>query len=914
LQSNEENLMFSSIENNSWSNKFSIENNDLVDAVLNSKYLDYINNTSLAYKKTKSSLAELLLDPVHADYQSMLLSKYFKEPQKYLKLDCDYLSILVDSSKASYVEKLSDKDYGLEYFKTNALKGVMRVDKELDVGKANNGLKEDVDHRFTSVYRIFLFNDRRKYLYIYLADGTEGQKGNKKIQIDFIPNRFTSFELNIIFGHIRSTLKNRPYEQFIKKAMYQRVDVAFNLPGVFQPFIVPAYRWISGTSSSSCLPAGELVETTYIGHRRANHYIIYDKILKETKTEIKHASVSWRDVPSILSKTALTTRIERRFYTKRATDKRKIYKIIELSKQEMPLDKISIVDPAVFPSLLKKHIKKILLDKRRSKENDPESSHTSELCANLSEVNLFRLDPQRYEKMKTKLLSDLVKTIAKANQLSRPELESLGKQYALRQLQIDSRTQLPIPFKEYSNSSVAYKSEAKDVVVQAGAGCGKTYEIVKRVVWLIKEKNVLPSEITVLAYTNKAAEELTSRIKELLGKKTNLPNISTFTAWCGRQLKMHYSSQFEKFTYIPPEKEKEKGSKVTRKAILKSIIKEHGIKADVEQLDSLFAMSANECKPDLHKLIAAKKLSIKSKEAIKVRALYNKYKSSKQLWDFDDVLTKMNKALKVPKFQRVLSLQCKHFILDEMQDSNLSQWNIVLKLSDNGVSTFCVGDVAQSIFGFRGANPVRLKKFIEKQNAKTFVLGHCYRSSSQLLRVSNFVRLHIDCTPEILNTSNEPGILPELINNEGLNDLVGGLRHKLSELLGQGLEYESIVILARTKKVVVKINSALKETCDLYFPDIPKDHKFAMTMHKAKGLEYDICIVIDPRFSRSKYDTRDEYLRLIYVAVTRAKKHLIICRKDTQTNAYRSGDEDDVDILDSIKENKYLYSKDEKRS
>jgi ATP-dependent exoDNAse (exonuclease V) beta subunit len=80
-----------------------------------------------------------------------------------------------------------------------------------------------------------------------------------------------------------------------------------------------------------------------------------------------------------------------------------------------------------------------------------------------------------------------------------------------------------------------------------------------------------------------------------------------------------------------------------------------------------------------------------------------------------------------------------------------------------------------------------------------------------------------------------------------------------------------------------------------------------MTMHKAKGLEADVCYVVDPRYSRSSYDTRDEYLRLMYVALTRARTKLIICRKNTSVNFYTDGQEGEPDIIDVMKENAYLF-------
>jgi hypothetical protein len=257
--------MFSDIENNVWSNKFALKNNKLVNRFLNKSYITCIDLKTLSYKTDAESLVDLLKDPVHSEYQSKLLSKYFNKPKQYLKLDCDYLSIQVDCSKSNTLDLLTDKVDGLVRCRNKALNKILSIKHESDVGKANNGLKKKKTSLFTSVYKIRLFNDRRKFMHIYIADGTVGKKGHKRVQIDFIPSRFTSDETSILFGHIKSILKNRVYKQFISKARYKRVDVAFNMPGVFQPFVFPAHYDIDNVSVGSCWPKDGLVETTYLG-------------------------------------------------------------------------------------------------------------------------------------------------------------------------------------------------------------------------------------------------------------------------------------------------------------------------------------------------------------------------------------------------------------------------------------------------------------------------------------------------------------------------------------------------------------------------------------------------------------------------------------------------------------------------
>lgn len=404
---NDQNLMFSDIENNVWSNKFALKNNSHINAKMDAVYREFVDSKTLSYKHKPKSLVRLLKDPKHAKYQSKLLSKYFEEPEKYLKLDCDYLSIQVDCSGAKTVELLTDLQSGIEKLRTKALMEILTVEHEKHVGKANNGLgtvKEPKAPFFTSVYRLKLFNDRRKFFYIYIADGSLGLKG-KRVQIDFIPSRFTNFEIGILFGHIKSVLKNRAYLQFIAKARYKRVDVAFNMPGVFQPFVFPAYLDINNINAGSCWPPEQLVETCYVGNRSSNHFIIYDKILKEMKTDVNSFVIERADVPQAIKQLAMTTRIERRFYTNRAGHKSTLFQksllLSLIAEQAMPLNNVAVIDPIALQKVDKELLLDAVYTKSRWQDASNEETAMYRISQLLSGHPVYRLDKTVFESMKT---------------------------------------------------------------------------------------------------------------------------------------------------------------------------------------------------------------------------------------------------------------------------------------------------------------------------------------------------------------------------------------------------------------------------------------------------------------------------------------------------------------------------------
>ncbi|MFT4927392.1 MAG: superfamily I DNA/RNA helicase [Phenylobacterium sp.] len=79
-----------------------------------------------------------------------------------------------------------------------------------------------------------------------------------------------------------------------------------------------------------------------------------------------------------------------------------------------------------------------------------------------------------------------------------------------------------------------------------------------------------------------------------------------------------------------------------------------------------------------------------------------------------------------------------------------------------------------------------------------------------------------------------------------------------------------------------------------------------MTMHAAKGTEYDVCFVVDPRFAQFYPDSKDDHLRLHYVALTRAKRELYICKTMTGDAGFSDAKGGDVHVLDFVSETQFV--------
>ena len=119
---------------------------------------------------------------------------------------------------------------------------------------------------------------------------------------------------------------------------------------------------------------------------------------------------------------------------------------------------------------------------------------------------------------------------------------------------------------------------------------------------------------------------------------------------------------------------------------------------------------------------------------------YEARKRARSFLDYDDILAVVATALAQSEgLVEYVSLICRHMLVDEMQDTNPLQWALLEPLKDQ-ISLFCVGDDAQSIYGFRGADFENIHHFKERvPDAKIFKLEKNYRSTQEILDLSNWL-------------------------------------------------------------------------------------------------------------------------------------------------------------------------------
>lgn len=309
---------------------------------------------------------------------------------------------------------------------------------------------------------------------------------------------------------------------------------------------------------------------------------------------------------------------------------------------------------------------------------------------------------------------------------------------------------------EYQFSAATTKDS--NVLVLAGAGTGKTRTIIARAEYLISI-GVNASNIQIVTFTRKSAREIVERIKRQVGERAQGVSASTFHTWCMSLIRRApHIFGFKEFSVIDRE------DQLQLYKILCGFSKKQAFPTPA-QLCDLYSFIRNTCKNPTDAL--EEKLSEYTSQKDKIFSIlkgYEEKKKQRKYLDYDDVLAIV--AYRLSKDEaavRWLSSHLEHLLVDEMQDTNPLQWKILSPLV-NKVSLFCVGDDAQSIYGFRGADFRNVHSFSERvPNSITLKLEDNYRSTQEILDLSNWL---IKQSPlqynKVLKASRGLGKLPVL--------------------------------------------------------------------------------------------------------------------------------------------------------
>jgi DNA helicase-2/ATP-dependent DNA helicase PcrA len=350
------------------------------------------------------------------------------------------------------------------------------------------------------------------------------------------------------------------------------------------------------------------------------------------------------------------------------------------------------------------------------------------------------------------------------------------------------------------------------LLVIAGAGSGKTRTLTYRVAYLL-ENGIDPRNILLLTFTNKAARQMLDRVANLLPVDASGLWGGTFHSIGNRMLRRHgsalgYSSGF---TIMDREDQKD---------LVNTVVAAAGInpkeirfpKGDV--LADLFSFTVNTERP-MDELLAEKfPYFLPLLEQIKdVHARYEKKKKSTNSMDFDDLLEKTLRMLKeheeIAAFYR---RQFQFILVDEYQDTNKIQADFIDALASEHRNVMVVGDDAQSIYSWRGANFKNILAFPERYpDAQVFKIELNYRSVPDILRVANAaIAANVQQFRKQLSATRPTNsVKPAVVGLNDGSEQAQFVAQRILELRDEGIELSEIAVLYRAHYHAIELQLEL---------------------------------------------------------------------------------------------------------
>ncbi|MEX1010326.1 MAG: UvrD-helicase domain-containing protein, partial [Chthoniobacterales bacterium] len=344
----------------------------------------------------------------------------------------------------------------------------------------------------------------------------------------------------------------------------------------------------------------------------------------------------------------------------------------------------------------------------------------------------------------------------------------------------------------------AVSSSGGAALVIAGAGSGKTRTLTYRVAWLL-EHGVKPWEILLLTFTNKAAREMTARVSELLGPDADGIWGGTFHSIGNRILRRHAEAIGFRSSFSILDREDQSD-------LLKSVASDTGVPRDKrfpkpDVLAELFSLSSNTGAP-LEQIVQDRFGYFEgiADAIVSVRGAYERRKVAANAMDFDDLLIRTNQLLREhPEVGDHYRSQFRHVLVDEYQDTNIVQADLVDLLGSTHGNIMVVGDDAQSIYSWRGANFENILNFSKRYpGAQTHRIETNYRSVPGILDVANAaIRGNVRQFEKNLKAWRKAGARPVLAELPTNNDQASYVAQQILEMNHQGRDFRDIAVLYR---------------------------------------------------------------------------------------------------------------------
>lgn len=294
---------------------------------------------------------------------------------------------------------------------------------------------------------------------------------------------------------------------------------------------------------------------------------------------------------------------------------------------------------------------------------------------------------------------------------------------------------------QQQRDAVTYDGPKRNILVNAGAGSGKTRTIIARAAHRIT-KGASADRILVLTFTNRVAQELRHRLAYEVGPSGESVQMGTFHSFCLKVMSQLPKSFSINGLAIIDSDDQDNLMGIVRKSLIKNLKGPKRGFPSSDHLLSLYSYSRNTLM-DSEKYLRAQ-TDLDEEQILLCMQMFTVYQQKKEergYLDYDDLLIKFDDALSIkPQLRHAVCCLFDEVLVDEMQDTNPIQFNILKHFSSERVNLFCVGDPAQSIYRFRGAEFMHMMEF-EKifSDSITFSLSLNYRSHQEILDVSNWL-------------------------------------------------------------------------------------------------------------------------------------------------------------------------------
>ncbi len=338
------------------------------------------------------------------------------------------------------------------------------------------------------------------------------------------------------------------------------------------------------------------------------------------------------------------------------------------------------------------------------------------------------------------------------------------------------------------------------VLVVAGAGSGKTRTLVFRVARLV-EQGIDPHAILLLTFTRKAAAEMLRRAAGLLDGRCEQVAGGTFHSFANLVLRRYGSALGlqSAFTIL------DRGDAEDLVGLLRArrgLDKKERRFPRKQTIAEMFSAAVNRSRP-LPELIddVYAHLAEHADDLVALEAEYRAYKAERQVVDYDDLLVKLHELLRDHASAREqLSRQYRYVMVDEYQDTNPLQAAIVRLLAAEHDNVMAVGDDAQSIYAFRGADFRNIMDFPKLFPAARVVsLEENYRSTQPILDVANAIIAQArERYTKVLFTREPAGAQPLLIAAANENEQSRFVSQRILELREEGIPLDDIAVLFRS--------------------------------------------------------------------------------------------------------------------